>query len=242
MKDDAAPFDRHAGQYELECMRGLALTGESKAYFAQSRLEFLHAWWRASGRAEPTAIVDFGCGIGDVTRLIATMFPSSRVYGIDTSSECLKRAREGTTGDRISFHMSQGTGDNEIRPAELVHISGVLHHVEPSRRAEVMQGVGELIAEGGVAAVFENNPANPGTRLVMSRIAFDRDAVPLWPSETRRLLQQAGVRVLETAFLFFFPRLLGALRPIEKHLVRMPLGGQYLVLGELPGKGRHRAV
>lgn len=242
MKDDAAPFDRHAGDYELECMRGLALTGESKAYFAQSRLEFLHGWWRASGRSEPTAIVDFGCGIGDVTRLIAAMFPSSRVYGIDTSSECLKRAREGTTSERISFHVSREVGDNEIPRAELVHINGVLHHVEPSGRAELMRTVGRLAADDGVVAVFENNPANPGTRLVMSRIAFDRDAVPLWPSETRRLLQQAGVRVFETAFLFFFPRMLSALRPIEKHLVRLPLGGQYVVLGELPGRGRHRAV
>jgi trans-aconitate methyltransferase len=242
VKDDAAPFDRHAGDYELECMRGLALTGESKAYFAQSRLDFLHSWWRAAGRAEPTAIVDFGCGIGDVTRLIAAMFPSSRVYGIDTSSECLKRAREGTTSDRITFHMSQESGDNEIPRAELVHINGVLHHVAPAARAELMLQVGELAAGGGVVAVFENNPANPGTRLVMSRIAFDRDAVPLWPSETRRLLQRAGLRVLETAFLFFFPRVLSALRPIEKHLVRLPLGGQYLVLGELPGRGRQRVT
>src|SRR6059036_11455 len=50
---------------------------------------------------------------------------------------------------------------------------------------------------------WENNPWNPGTRLVMSRIPFDRDAVPLSPPEVRRLVLTAGFR-LEQAIRFLF--------------------------------------
>ncbi len=76
-------------------------------------------------------------------------------------------------------------------------------------------------------ALFENNPWNPGTRLVMSRIPFDRDAVLVRPGEARRLLEAAGLEPRFTGFYFYFPRWLGALRPIERRLVRLPLGAQY---------------
>ena len=41
--------------------------------------------------------------------------------------------------------------------------------------------------------------------------------------------------VLRTDFLFIFPRVLKWLRWIEPLVSRLPLGGQYLVLGRKPG-------
>jgi hypothetical protein len=40
--------------------------------------------------------------------------------------------------------------------------------------------------------------------------------------------------VARTDFLFFFPRQLQALRPLERRLVSLPLGAQYLVLARRP--------
>ena len=87
-----------------------------------------------------------------------------------------------------------------------------------------------------MVALFENNPLNPGTRLVMARIPFDRDAiaVPFW--EAQRRLVEAGLRVVETGHLFFFPRFLRALRPLEPLLLRLPLGAQYGVIAIAPGR------
>jgi hypothetical protein len=64
----------------------------------------------------------------------------------------------------------------------------------------------------------------------MSRIPFDRDAKLISPPRARNLLARAGFGVLRTDFLFFFPRLLAALRPLEVTLSRIPAGAQYLVL------------
>jgi hypothetical protein len=88
----------------------------------------------------------------------------------------------------------------------------------------------DVLAPAGWLALFENNPWNPGARMVMRRIPFDRAAVPLSPPETRRLLETAGLRVHGTRSLFYFPRPLAALRPLERYLARVPLGAQYWVL------------
>jgi hypothetical protein len=64
----------------------------------------------------------------------------------------------------------------------------------------------------------------------MRRIPFDRDAVPLPASETRRLLHMRGFEVLRIDFLFIFPRTLRWFRSLEPTLSRLPLGGQYQVL------------
>jgi hypothetical protein len=68
----------------------------------------------------------------------------------------------------------------------------------------------------------------------MSRIPFDRDAICLSPIEARRRLRAAGFQVLQTRYLFFFPRKLSLLRPVERHLARLQLGAQYVVLARRP--------
>ena len=79
-------------------------------------------------------------------------------------------------------------------------------------------------------AFWENNPWNPGTRYVMSRIPFDRDAITLTPPEARRMLQAGGFDILRTDFLFIFPRVFSWFRGVEPFLVQLPLGAQYQVL------------
>lgn len=117
-------------------------------------------------------------------------------------------------------------------PADLAFCNGVFHHIPPADRAEAAASVWRALRPGGVFAFFENNPWNPGTLYVMSRCAFDRNAITLSPAEGRLLLQGAGFRVLAVESLFYFPRALGMLRPLENRLRRMPLGAQYVVLGQ----------
>ena len=69
-----------------------------------------------------------------------------------------------------------------------------------------------------------------GTVYVMSNCTFDEHAVTDSPREARKLLSQARFEILRTDSLFYFPRQLGFLRPIERWLHSLPLGGQYLVL------------
>ena len=97
-----------------------------------------------------------------------------------------------------------------------------------------MDVIRRALKPGGLFAFWENNPWNPGTRYVMSRIPFDRDAITLTPPEAWRLLQGCGFEILRTDFLFVFPRFLGWLRRLEPRMSSLPCGAQYMVLGITP--------
>jgi SAM-dependent methyltransferase len=220
-------FDAHALAYRAQCEQGVELSGESKSFFMKGRIDSLRDWWRRTGRPAPRFIVDYGCGIGDACPVLAAAFEGCQVLGVDPSEESVERAWRTHASGNVSFLPLSEFAGSEAGTADLIHVNGVLHHVEPPDRAAFLRAIAVLLAPRGVVALFENNPINPGTRWVMSRIPFDRDAVPVTAHKTRRLLRAAGLRDLDTRYLFYFPRFLKALRPLERGLLRVPLGAQY---------------
>lgn len=214
-------------KYEAMLQEGLRLTGESPAFFAQGRLKDLRS--RLPSGWTPRRILDFGCGVGTTTSALAALYPSADVVGLDTAVKALERARKEVASNRVSF----GSIDtlNQVPPFNLCYINGVFHHIEPARRLDVLKTLYQATTPGGYLALFENNPWNPGTRLVMHRIPFDRDAVPLSSRLARRLIQEAGFsRPPAVRYLFYFPRWLSFLRFTESGLAGFPLGAQYYVL------------
>lgn len=228
-----ADFDRFADDYEACCARGLALAGESKEHFARRRLQWLSKWLVDRGVPAPRRIIDFGCGVGDVTRLIASAFSSADVLGMDPSRDCVERARREHSERRVRFTAVDDRASWRDQRADLLHCNGVIHHVPPAERAAVVAQMASLVRPGGHVCVFENNPWNPGARWVMRRIPFDRDAQMIAAEKLRRLLRQTRARICDTGYLFFFPRALRALRFLEPSLLRVPLGAQYGVIGEV---------
>ena len=117
---------------------------------------------------------------------------------------------------------------------DLAFCNGVFHHIPVDRRQAALQYVLKCLKPGGIFALWENNPYNPGTRYVMSRIPFDRDAIVISPRTARNMLSEAGFEILRTDHKFFFPAILSALRPAERWLCKVPFGGQYQVLAKRP--------
>lgn len=233
MRGDADTFDMIADEYERLCNQGLSLSGEGKHFFARERVRFLHEWWTKDDRPQPRLIVDLGCGVGDISPLLSNAFPSARVLGVDTSVRAIGVAISRFASGPVSFGVSGGPEHQEaVGQADLVHLNGVMHHVPPADRPSFAAGMRALLRPGAVAAVFENNPWNPGTRYVMSRLPFDRDAVVLTARELRGHLCAAGLTPLATRFMFYFPRMLRRLRFLEPWLGGLPLGAQYAALFE----------
>jgi SAM-dependent methyltransferase len=117
---------------------------------------------------------------------------------------------------------------------DLAFCNGVFHHIPPAERAAAVAYLRAALRPGGVFALWENNPWNPGTRMVMRRIPFDRDAQTLSAPAARRLLRAGGFEIERTDFLFVFPRALRMLRPLERRLASAPLGAQYVVIARKP--------
>jgi SAM-dependent methyltransferase len=226
MPNDAA-FDQYAHNYDDELERGLSASGEGPDHFAQGRVSFLAECLRRDGLV-PRRILDFGCGNGRAARFLAGLPGTDSYVGVDVSERSISAAKTAHERPGVAFHVLSGHLPAE--DVDLVYTNGVFHHIPPSNRPAALDYVMKSLRPGGLFAFWENNPWNPGTRYIMRRTAFDRDAQTLSILEARRLLAGAGFAVLRTDTRFLFPRWLGWLRPLERHLCTLPVGGQYQVL------------
>jgi SAM-dependent methyltransferase len=227
-------FDGYADDYDSALNRGLAVSGEGREYFARRRIQWLAACLHRQG-FHPGVVLDFGCGIGSATPLLRDLLGAERIIGVDTSGRSLEVARRDHGAPGVRFLPAERLPLDE--PVDLVYCNGVFHHIAPALRGGVIDPIARTLRPGGWFSFWENNPWNPGTRYVMSRIPFDRDAVTLTPPEARGLLEAGGFAALRTDFLFVFPRPLGLLRVAEPLLSRLPLGAQYQILCRKPGPG-----
>jgi SAM-dependent methyltransferase len=219
--------DELIGGWQAELQRGISISGEDKGYFVRGRVRWLRDRLRELDRPAE-AVLDFGSGPGDACPVLLEELGARSVVGLDLSEEMVAAATRAFGSASIRF--ARPLADLEPESVDLVYCSGVFHHIPPTQRARWLAYLRAALRPDGLLALWENNPWNPGTRLVMARIPFDRDAVTLSPLEARRLVRAAGFEVLRTDSLFYFPRPLRALRRFEPALSRLPLGAQYLVL------------
>ena len=220
-------FDNYAESYDAALALGLSVTGEDKSYFARGRISWLASCLQRLGE-KPRLVLNYGCGTGSEAPILLDAIAAEHVIGVDISKKSVDIARRIYSSGRTGFLQS-----NEYQPSErmdLVYCNGVFHHIPPRERLVSVEYVYACLHRGGLFALWENNPWNPGTRYVMSRIPFDRDAVMLAPIESRRMLESCGFQILRTDFLFLFPRFLRFFRGLEPLVSKLPLGAQYQVL------------
>jgi len=231
MTSSPAGFDDYAAEYDAALDQGIRVSGECKDYFARSRIEWLRACLKAL-QERPSIILDYGCGTGLTTSFFRELVSDASVLGVDVSSKSLDFATRLHGSDGIKFLLfDQYTPNAEI---DLAFCNGVFHHILPRNRASAIDYIYRSLRPGGLFALWENNPWNPGTRYVMRRIPFDRDAIPLPAPETRQLLCAGGFDIIRIDFLFIFPRALRWFRTLEPLVSKLPLGAQYQVLCRKP--------
>jgi len=236
VNEHSAPskFDRYASNYETALQQGLSVSGESADYFALGRIR----WLRMQLARLPVPFLaidhamDFGCGIGNSVAHLLSELNVKHVVGIDTSEQSLVQARERYAENEATFMTAEAYAPSSSM--DLVFCNGVFHHIPVALREDAADFVYRCLKPNGLFAFWENNPWNPGTRIVMSRIPFDREAITLSIPESKLLLKKAGFENIQVDTCFYFPRCLRWLRPLETLLSRFPFGAQYLVLAKKP--------
>jgi SAM-dependent methyltransferase len=221
-------FDHYANEYDAALEMGISVSGEDKDFFAKARVEFL-ARRVQKFHFEPRKILDFGCGTGASIPFLLQVFPEACIVGVELSSKSLAIAENLHKSDRVDFALA---GDPwHDGSFDMAFCNGVFHHIPTGLRQAALENIRGALKKDGVFAFWENNPWNPGTRIVMSRIPFDRDAETISPIAARKLLSHCGFDILKCSSAFYFPRFLSLLRPLEKFLMNIPFGAQYLILG-----------
>jgi ubiquinone/menaquinone biosynthesis C-methylase UbiE len=226
-------FDAYATEYDAGMENPVkSLLGESADDFVMIKLRWLLREFPELRQADIAfRVLDYGCGIGTLLRLMAEAGLRARLMGCDVSSQMLNEAVERwPTKLRQPALCKQDGAKTELQSEsiDLVVISAVLHHVPLDERSAVYGEIHRVLRPGGRVVVFEHNPLNPVTRYVVAHTPIDRHAILLRANEVTAALRQRFTDI-RTRYLMFLPPRLQSLMKIEEALRWLPLGAQYAV-------------
>jgi len=129
---------------------------------------------------EPEAVIDLGCGTGNITRLIATRWPQSRVVGLDSSSSMLEVAKRSEPG--IEWVLGDITDWSAPAEYGLVFSNAALHWVDGHE--SLVARLTRAVRSGGTLAIqMPDNWAEP-THSIPARVLDG----PRFADDHRRLL------------------------------------------------------
>jgi SAM-dependent methyltransferase len=228
-----AEFDQHAATYDG------GLDNPVKRLMGNSADQFIAVKARWLLRAEPDlksgslALLDYGCGAGDLLRVLVGLGARARFSGCDVSTGMLAEAAKrwpAAAGPEPVLRAQEGArtpfADGQF---DVVTISAVLHHVPLDERQAVYRELGRVLKPGGRVYVFEHNPRNPLVRYVIARTPIDANAILLDEREVRHGLLDAAPYHVTSDYLMFMPPGLTFLQGIDRLLAWLPLGAQYVV-------------
>jgi SAM-dependent methyltransferase len=219
-------FDRHAEHYrsEVDSAAGVSVEGLAGE---KARL-ILSVLSRTLGNPGRLRVLDVGCGIGlieqELERSVADLCAT------DMSERSIEYAKERAPATRF-VHSDGETLPFDSGSFDAVFTSCVIHHVPPAARTKFIAEMLRILRPGGVAIIIEHNPINPITRYIVSRCAFDEDAVLLTCREGADLLVHGGAVVAGRRYTGFSPVRHALVERMEHLLGWLPAGAQYCVWG-----------
>jgi ubiquinone/menaquinone biosynthesis C-methylase UbiE len=225
-------FDAYARDYMKELDHPFRrIVDAGGEYFIQAKARIIREFHQQYFNADPsTVIVDIGAGIGLFEKILNPHF--DHIIGLDLSLEMLKVAGLMANFDHGRF--CQADAIHMPMPADSADIaftSCVFHHIDPVLYANVVPEFLRITKPGGLVMIFEHNPLNPLTQLVIRTTPLDDDAILLGMRAAIKLLRDAGAEVLHTGFFLYGPKWIDQfLYEKLRFLRRLPFGGQYYII------------
>jgi len=226
-KQNEISFDDYVDTYKKEIQNSIDFIGQDVDFFIEIKAKLLlELAKRFIGRLDSITALDVGSGVGLVDKYIAARLKS--LTGVDIEEGVVEKAKINNPG--ISYMLYNGKSlpfdDNSF---DLTFAINVMHHVPVDHWQNFCNEMHRVLKPGGIAAVFEHNPANPLTRKVVRDCEFDRDAVLLPHKKIKQLFVRSGLKIIYDSYIIFFPFSSRFFRSIEKTLKWLPLGAQQYV-------------
>jgi len=225
----SAEFDRYARDYDDLLRDPLRdrFADRTRFYHLRKWLVIQDILRRRSARSKDLSWLDVGCGKGELLHLGKAYFRSA--MGCDPSAEMLREC----VGLAVTHQPEPARLPFDDQSFDFITAVCVYHHLGPLKRAAFTNEANRVLRPGGIFAIFEHNPANPATRLIVSRTPVDSNAVLLRARESGDLMRTAGLAPFDTVYYLYLPqRLFEFAGKLERFLAGVPLGGQYAVFGE----------
>ncbi|MBF0274563.1 MAG: class I SAM-dependent methyltransferase [Nitrospinae bacterium] len=217
-------FDQFSENYD-ECLKSqINISGEDTEYFDIYKVNTLMDFYFKG--VNDVNVLDYGCGIGKLSFLIAEKSSGIHVTGYDISKKSIENATARNSHENLSFT----TDLTQEREFDFIIVSNVFHHILSGERMKILEELKSKLKKEGKIIVIEHNPLNPITRYVVKNCAFDVNAEIITLREFIALGKKVGLSVFDKRYIVFFPSFLKVLRPLEKKLGFFPLGAQYVLV------------
>ena len=234
-------FDQVARDYEKIHNQSLP-PGVHSVDFIRQRAACVTRWICEAYSGKEFCYLDFGCGNGRMLKFLLDsdalkpLLEQARLklFGFDTSVESVNEA-ESLLGDaRVCLVSDLNQLPGEVR-FDFVISCHVFHHIPPAERAETVERLASWMNPASRLVIWEHNPFNPITRLLVKACPFDDDARLLTLNTTKTLFGKSLFRYREHAYVNLFPPQwlrVDAVSAIEVKLSRLPVGAQYWAMFE----------
>ena len=224
-------FDNYVSDYRKVESKQLKISGADSFYFSEYKV--LELKKRLNNR-KISNILDLGCGDGSSAVFLNKYFPEAKIFGVDISIESIRSA-DGKNIPNSFFCQYDG---NAIPFSsdffDLVFISCVLHHVPVQIHYNLVKECYNVLQKKGIICVFEHNPYNIFTRLIVNGCVFDRNSVLVSALHIKKILFKSCFKNLKIRYTIFFPRffIFKLFVFFERYLHLIPLGCQYYILAD----------
>ena len=215
-------FDDLASEYSAVAKLNVGLVDGKNDYLNKYKVQVTY-----EVAPESSNILDYGCGIGLSIPYFRSFFPGAKLTAYDPSEKSL-----GMVLQRDSSVKIVSKKENLNRESfDLIFLSCVVHHIEPSALVENLRFTINLLKSDGSIIFFEHNPLNPLTQLVVANSPIDKDATLIRKSQLIKLLKSIEPSLkIYSRYTVFFPSFLKFLRPFEtRYLGNCPIGAQFFV-------------
>jgi len=222
-------FDSYSKNYNELVNKAIRHTGYDTDNLVFAKLHKLKTLFPTLSK-NSFQMLDFGCGVGNLFGHLSEFFPNTVYTGVDLSKDSLKKARSRFPANaNFQEYDSPEWGNLKY---DLIFSAGVFHHIPHTDHTKIINKLYSLLNSGGKLVIWEHNPLNPVTQKIVKDCPFDKDAV-LIPSKTLRE-QFNGVPLSNVQIIYttFFPKFLSFLNFLDPYLGWLPIGGQYLIIGQ----------
>ena len=222
-------FDSYSKNYNKLLDEAIRPTGYDADALISAKLHKLKTLFPTLSQ-KSFQLLDFGCGVGNLFGHLKEFFPNTVYTGVDLSKDSLKKARSRFPAN-TNFQEYDSLEWGNLK-YDLIFSAGVFHHIPHTDHTKIINKLYSLLNSGGKLVIWEHNPLNPVTQKIVKDCPFDKDAV-LIPSKTLRE-QFNGVPLsnVQVIYTTFFPKFLSFLNFLDPYLGWLPIGGQYLIIGQ----------
>lgn len=187
MIKDFENFDHFSLKYRKIHDKNLKISGANSDYFCEYKIKELAKYEKVGNKLK---ILDFGCGDGSSEVFFEKYFSNSEMSGIDVSGISINIAKKKKIKN-CEFAKFDGVktpfNDNTF---DIVFMACVLHHINQQYHQKIIDELLRVTRPKGRIYIFEHNPLNPLTRLIVKDCIFDKNAVLLMPSEIKKLFNK----------------------------------------------------